>query len=121
MKKALLLSLGFVLIAAIGFSQTNKYWSAHNDMSGKITTDKAVARQSFPKMFKLFDLNTNLLSQDLFSIVGKQTSKHSTIMSMVVLNNLKFLKHLTLSQLYKLCSHQLELILGKVLQTNIQL
>jgi hypothetical protein len=82
MKKALLLSLGFVLIAAIGFSQTNKYWSAHNDMSGKITTDKAVARQSFPKMFKLFDLNTNLLSQDLFSIVGNQTSKHSTIISL---------------------------------------
>ncbi len=78
MKKALLLALSFVLISMVGFTQTGNYWSAHNDMGGKITTDKAVARQSFPKSFKLFDLNITSLSQNLFSIVGQQSSRHSS-------------------------------------------
>jgi Metallo-peptidase family M12B Reprolysin-like/Secretion system C-terminal sorting domain len=82
MKKALLLALSFVLISMVGFTQTGKYWSSHIDMGGKITTDKAVTRQSFPKSFKLFDLNISLLRQDLFSIVGNQSSRRSTIISL---------------------------------------
>jgi Metallo-peptidase family M12B Reprolysin-like/Secretion system C-terminal sorting domain len=82
MKKVLLLSLLFVLFTTLGFSQTDKFWSLHTELSGKITTDKAVARQSFPKIFKLYNLNIAPLRQDLFSIVGSQARSSSTIISL---------------------------------------
>lgn len=59
-------------------AQEGNYWSSNND-AGKIITDKAVARLSFPKDFKLFNLNTDPLRQELFSVVGGQASRHSTI------------------------------------------
>ena len=68
MKKFLLLVLtGFFCSAAIG--QQN-YWSSRSDKSG-ITTDKAVARLAYPKVFRLFDLNIGPLKQELFSITDK--------------------------------------------------
>ena len=48
---------------------------------GKIVTDKAVARLSFPKAFKLFTLNIEPLRQELFSVVSNQV-KHSTVISL---------------------------------------
>ena len=57
MKKALLLTLFFALIVTLGFSQTDKFWSANSDNKADITTDKAVARVAYPKVFKLFDLS----------------------------------------------------------------
>jgi hypothetical protein len=82
MKKTLLFALSFVLITTLGYSQNGKYWASHNDASGKIITDKAVARLAYPKEFKLFDLNANSLRQDLFSIVGSHPSSSSTIISL---------------------------------------
>ena len=69
MSKILLLTISFCFCAALGFSQTEKAWSLHNGNSGKVVTEKAIARQSFPKEFKLFDLNLNSLKQKLFSVV----------------------------------------------------
>lgn len=80
MKKLLLFALLFTCAYALK-AQENNYWSTHNDL-GKITTDKAVARATFPKEFKLFDLNIKPLRQELFSIVGARTTKHSTIISL---------------------------------------
>lgn len=82
MRKFLLLPLCFVLSITVGFSQTQNIWSLHKDNSGKITTDKAVARQSFPTDFKLFDLNIIPLKQELFSVVEKQSGKSSTLISL---------------------------------------
>ncbi len=81
MKKTLLLTLVLVIFTALGFAQ-DAVWSVHNANSGKIITDKAIARQSFPKEFKLFDLNISPLSQKLFSITNKNASKHSTVISL---------------------------------------
>ena len=41
-----------ILVVSISFtaSAQENYWSSRSDVSG-ITTDKAVARQSFPKVF----------------------------------------------------------------------
>ncbi len=82
MKKVLLLTSLFALIATLGYSQTDKFWSANTEIRSNITTDKAVARLSYPKEFKLFSLNIETLRQELFSIVGNQASKHSTVISL---------------------------------------
>ena len=79
MKKLLLLFLSFLCLNALIAQEKNNF-SLHTG-TDKITTDKAVARLSFPKTFKLFDLNIDPLRQDLFSVVGN-ASKHSTIISL---------------------------------------
>ena len=82
MKKKILLTFAFALILTSGYSQTNKYWASHNENASKLATDKGVARLSFPKEFKLFDLNIDPLRQQLFSANGNQTSKKATIISL---------------------------------------
>jgi hypothetical protein len=46
----------------------------------RLVTDKAVARKSFPKNFKLFDLDIKPLRKDLLSVVGN-VSKHTIVIS----------------------------------------
>jgi Metallo-peptidase family M12B Reprolysin-like/Secretion system C-terminal sorting domain/Bacterial pre-peptidase C-terminal domain/Fibronectin type III domain len=82
MKKVVLLSLVLTMIAVTGFSQSDKFWSANYANRGNIVTDKAVARLSFPTDFKLFSLNASSLRQELFTVVGKNAEKHSTIISL---------------------------------------
>ncbi|MBY0487904.1 MAG: proprotein convertase P-domain-containing protein, partial [Flavobacteriaceae bacterium] len=82
MKKNLLLTFLTLLFTASGFSQANRFWTTHSANDRIVATDKAVARQSFPKDFRLFDLNVTPLRQELMSIVGNQASKHSTIISL---------------------------------------
>lgn len=72
--------LSFTLAYTV-MAQEGNYWSSNSD-AGKIITDKAVARLSFPKDFKLFNLNTDPLRQELFSVVGNQASRHSTVISL---------------------------------------
>ena len=81
MKKTLLLTVLFVLFAALGFSQTDKFWSANKDSRDNIIKDKAVARESFPTEFKLFNLNLEALTQELFTVVDNH-SRHSTIITL---------------------------------------
>jgi Metallo-peptidase family M12B Reprolysin-like/Secretion system C-terminal sorting domain/Bacterial pre-peptidase C-terminal domain/Fibronectin type III domain len=72
----------FVLSFAITYvAAAQEYWSSHTD-AGRITTDKSVARQSFPSTFKLFDLNLAPLRQELFSITGNLAARHSTVISL---------------------------------------
>ncbi len=82
MKKALLLTLTLALISSLGFSQTDKFWSANTGNRTNIVTDKAVERLSYPKEFRLFDLNAASLRQQLFTVVGQRPSAHSTIISL---------------------------------------
>ncbi len=81
-KKVLIQTLVFVMISTIGFSQTNKFWSANNVSPLNIIKDKAISRQSFPNVFKLFNVNIEPLRQTLFSIVGNRSNLHSTIISL---------------------------------------
>jgi hypothetical protein len=73
MRKVLLLSFSAMIMATATFSQNN-YWSANNENRNAIATDKAVARLSYPKEYKLFNLTIAPLRQQLFSIVDKQAS-----------------------------------------------
>ncbi len=82
MKKVFSLSMLLLLITATGFAQSARYWSLNNENRGKIVTDKAVARLSYPTSFKLFNLNIAPLQQDLFTVVGKNATKRSMIISL---------------------------------------
>lgn len=76
-----LLTLTLALFSTLAFSQTGKYWSLNNE-SGNIKPDKAVARLTYPKAYKLFSLNAGPLRQELFSIVGNNRMKPSTVISL---------------------------------------
>ena len=80
MIKKLLFSLTLTLFFLNVNSQNTQVWTKHNN-SGKITIDKSAARDNFPKVFQLFDLNINSLRQDLFSIANKG-GKNTTIISL---------------------------------------
>jgi Metallo-peptidase family M12B Reprolysin-like/Secretion system C-terminal sorting domain/Bacterial pre-peptidase C-terminal domain len=82
MKRLLTLTTLLATTAFAGFAQTDKYWTASNESKTSIITDKAVARQSYPTTFKLFNLNTQVLRQDLFSIVDNRTSNHATVITL---------------------------------------
>jgi len=73
----------FLLVLSLSVSITatmaQDYWKSHTG-AGKITTDKAVARKSFPTNFKLFDLDLKPLHNQLFTSVGN-ASKHTVIIS----------------------------------------
>ncbi len=74
MRKLSLLLLTIVLALAV---QSQEYWSPVSE-ARPLATDKSVARLSFPKDFKLFELNVNPLKQELFKVVDN-ASRHSTI------------------------------------------
>lgn len=78
MKKCLLftLAVSFLLTA---YAQQN-YWNVYTG-TGKIPLDKTVARLSFPKEYKLFSLDQNLLRNELFKVVNNHTS-HATVISL---------------------------------------
>ena len=80
MRKVPVLTLLAVMITTVAFSQVD-YWSANNENRSTIAIDKAVARLTYPREFKLFNLNAAPLRQVLFSIVDAQ-SKRSTIITL---------------------------------------
>jgi hypothetical protein len=82
MRKIYKVLLAILIVSGISFkaSAQQGYWSSRSDNSG-ITADKAVARQSFPSAFKLFELNVDPLRQELFAITDNQ-AKHSMIISL---------------------------------------
>lgn len=75
--------LAILIVSGSSFQLAGQtpYWSQHSE-SSRVTTDKAVARQSFPKAFKLFNLNTDPLRQQLLSITGATASRHSTVITL---------------------------------------
>jgi reprolysin-like metallo-peptidase family M12B/type IX secretion system substrate protein/fibronectin type III domain protein/pre-peptidase len=81
MRRFILLALLSALISTSALSQADKFWSANHDNRSDIAKDKAVARLSYPKEFKLFNLNAPPFRQELFSIVGANRSNPSTIIS----------------------------------------
>lgn len=82
MKKKSLLILLSLCITTATFSQTgNRFWSANAENKNSIITDKAVARLSYPKEFKLYDLDISAFRKELFSIIDR-SPKRSTIISL---------------------------------------
>src|SRR5688572_2102757 len=79
MKKTLLFLFSCLIITGLS-AQDNNYWSLHTS-TDRVITDKAVARQTVPQTFKLFDLNTTPFAQQLFSVADNRGA-HSTIISL---------------------------------------
>ena len=65
----------------LAFSQADRFWSANNGDRNNIPTDKAVGRITYPKEFKLFNLNIEPLRQELLSVVDR-SSKHATVITL---------------------------------------
>ncbi len=82
MNKQLLLIFTAILFFCNVNGQNKTYWTVPNLNTNKIITDKSVARDNYPKEFKLYDLNITLLRQELFSLIKDSTGKHSTIISL---------------------------------------
>lgn len=82
MNKTLLLAVLFSFFTTLAFSQSDRFWSANYESAGKITKDKAVARLSFPKDFKLFNLSLPAIRQALFTTVSPNPSRHSATISL---------------------------------------
>jgi len=62
-------------------AQKKNFWKGHNP-SEMVKTHKSVARNSFPKDFKLFDVDDILFNLELLSITDKKNSKKSTVVSL---------------------------------------
>lgn len=79
MKTNYKLLLTIFIVSAISFraSAQQNFWSVNNQNRANIATDKAVARLSYPKEFKLFNLNIEPLRRQLFSILDSK--QHSTV------------------------------------------
>lgn len=81
MKKHLLFLLFFGIISSSVFSQSGKYWTVTKESKDNISKDKAVARQSFPVIFQLYNLEIEPLKQALYTVTDNRV-RHSTIISL---------------------------------------
>ena len=81
MRKFILFTCLSAFATASAFSQADKFWSPNNDNRSDIATDKAVARNSYPGEFKLFNLNGPSFREELLSIAGSRRIKPSTVIS----------------------------------------
>ncbi|MBS1743551.1 MAG: T9SS type A sorting domain-containing protein [Bacteroidetes bacterium] len=81
MKKTLLLTHLFVLISIAGFTQTNRFWTANYESPSAIKKYKTVERLSFPKEFKLFNLNLAAMKQELFTVADNRL-RHTTVITL---------------------------------------
>src|SRR4028118_486909 len=77
--KVVFLLVAIIAVSAFAVTAQQQIWSENNQNRSNIVTDKAVARQSFPKNFKLFNLDIAPLRQQLFSIAGDNARGQSTI------------------------------------------
>ncbi len=80
--KMVLLLVAIIAVSTLAVAAQQKVWTANNESRVNITTDKAVARQSYPTEFKLYDLNIEPLREQLFSIVGSGARQNSTVISL---------------------------------------
>ena len=73
MKKLLLIPILFISISS--FSQQDVVWSSFKSETSKLTLDKNTTRVSFPKTFKLFELNLEKMQQLAFSKIYKNSNQ----------------------------------------------
>ncbi|HEX6172361.1 MAG TPA: zinc-dependent metalloprotease family protein, partial [Chitinophagaceae bacterium] len=81
MRKVLLLAMVLTSFSMLAFSQADRFWSVNSGDRNNIPTDKAVGRITYPKEFKLFNLNIEPLRQELLSVVDR-SSKLSTVITL---------------------------------------
>jgi hypothetical protein len=72
MRKILLLAFLSAIATTVALAQADNYWSVNTQNKTAIPTDKAVGRLTYPKDFKLFNLNAAPFSQQLYSVADRQ-------------------------------------------------
>ena len=77
-----LLLVAIIAVSAFAVPAQQLVWSENSQDRSSIVTDKAVARQSFPQNFKLYNLDIAPMRQQLFSIVGADARGQSAIISL---------------------------------------
>ena len=80
--KAVLLLVAIIAVSTFAVAAQQQVWSENSQNRSSIATDKAVARQSFPTEFKLYNLNIEPLREQLFSIVGGNARQQSVVISL---------------------------------------
>ena len=80
MKRFLCLLIATAIFAQVS-AQKKKFWTEHT-AKDSIKTHKSVARNSFPKEYKLFDINETSFINELLTIVDKKSVKRSTIITL---------------------------------------
>ncbi|MET0752321.1 MAG: hypothetical protein ABWZ66_03060, partial [Pyrinomonadaceae bacterium] len=80
--KVVLLLVALIAVSALAVTAQRRVWSENSQVKSNIATDKSVARDSFPKEFKLFNLNIEPLRQQLLSIVDDTSRQASTVISL---------------------------------------
>jgi hypothetical protein len=73
------LLLTIFIASSFAVAAQQQIWSENDQNRSGIPTDKAVARQSFPDNFKLYNLNIEPLKQQLFSIVDAKSAKNAAV------------------------------------------
>ena len=126
MKTTRTLLLALVLASALSFeaSAQSNFWSVNTESRAAIPTDKAVARPSYPKEFKLFNLNIEPLRQQLFSIVATTLRAQRSLsyrMPTANTNNLRSSRLPILNRLYRRNFLTFGLIPAKALRISMQL
>ncbi len=81
MRKLLPVTLVLLSFSTLAFSQADRFWSVNNGDRNNIPTDKAVARLTYPKEFRLFNLDLEQLRQELLSVVDR-SSKHLSVITL---------------------------------------
>jgi len=79
--KRLLCLLITTAIFSQAYAQKKNFWTEHT-AKDSIKTHKSVARNSFPKEYKLFDINEASFKNELLTIVDKKSVKRSTIITL---------------------------------------
>lgn len=84
MRKAFKLLLAVVIVGGVTFKTAAQQivWSPSVEIQDNIVKDKGVTRQSFPKEFRLFNLNIDPLRQQLLSIAARDAVQNSAIISL---------------------------------------
>jgi hypothetical protein len=82
MRRIVLLASLSALLTVSAYSQTGKFWTPNSDSRSAIAPDKAVGRASYPREFKLFNLDVPGFQQAVMSIAGYTKKKLTTIVSL---------------------------------------
>jgi hypothetical protein len=79
MRKFVPLACLSALLTLSAYSQTGRLWTPNNQSRSTIAPDKAVGRASYPKEFKLFNLDVAAFQQAVLSIAGNKKKATATI------------------------------------------
>ncbi len=70
-RRLILFVIAAIALSTLTVTAQENIWSANTDSTDSIVKDKAVARQSFPTEFRLFNLNVEPLKAQLMSITDQ--------------------------------------------------